>query len=104
MSVTRYRCTQCKKLVELDACETKVISRERPVEGVNAADYLFAPLGTYETTIVNVTLRHHRVMRSQAAGGGRIGCRTYMDKCGPVEPEVIDDYIDQLEHFIGETT
>lgn len=44
----------------------------------------------------------HHARRSWAAGNGRIGCRTWTEPCGPVEPVEVDPYVDQIEAFIGE--
>ncbi len=94
----RLRCTQCKKLLD----ESDLVKHEK-----TEALELFAagsdePPNEYAETLL--AQRFHRVMRSQYAGGGRIGCRTYREDCGPVELEQVEEYVLQFEHMIGEPT
>ncbi len=89
----RLRCTQCEKLVdEDDLVEHKNAERLKKTKPGD---------GSYGFVQSLLRQRFHRRMFSQSAGRGRIGSRVWTDHCGPVEEEQVDEYVLQLEHWLG---
>lgn len=93
--MTRLRCIKCRKRFT----DTKMLVEHPYIETLRRQEAA-GVLTEYGAKLMRE--RYHMAMRYQSGGRGRYGTRTYLSHCGPVEVEVVDEYVEQLEHFIGE--
>lgn len=94
---TRLKCSSCGRTVDPEQVRVVESPDELPF-GHRVAEKLRKAEGL---PLEYVGKPFHSVMRSRGAGGGRIGCRTWVEHCGPVETVELDPYIEQMEALIG---
>ena len=89
----RFRCTQCDAIVE----ESRLV----PAPGIDLIKV--AAKATDPNDVESLATIEKMLSRRYHKRWQKLFSRSELRECGPVEVEQVSEFVEQFEHFIGET-